>query len=360
MKLIMRVQFGSKLYGTSTPESDTDYKGIYIPESRDILLGNVKKNILHNTASDEVKNTAQDIDEEYFSLQAFLEMAFKGETIAIDMLHAPENMVELDPTYGHIWTLIQSRRHLFYTTSMKAYLGYVKRQAAKYGIKGSRLGALRAVKDWAVTLPETKPVPSNEEIAVARTRVKNVTFHDGVMHQDTLIGDFFDLAPIDPEYAFMDAVNEGLYFKVLGSAYQSTLSVKRFKQAVNRKWNDYGERARQAERNEGIDWKSLHHAIRGGLQLEDIYTKGDIVYPLPYADYLLQIKQGIIPFTDVQEHLDTLVEKVDHLAKKRALDGWRDKVDTDYWYGLIEHVYAKEVSEYFLTQLAENQNEFKV
>lgn len=41
MNKIVELEFGSHLYGTSTPNSDRDYKAIYIPEAIDILLGHV-------------------------------------------------------------------------------------------------------------------------------------------------------------------------------------------------------------------------------------------------------------------------------------------------------------------------------
>lgn len=42
MKTVMKSYFGSHLYGTSTPESDVDFKEIFVPPARDILIGNVK------------------------------------------------------------------------------------------------------------------------------------------------------------------------------------------------------------------------------------------------------------------------------------------------------------------------------
>jgi predicted nucleotidyltransferase len=38
MDLVVEMRFGSHLYGTDTPDSDVDLKGVYLPEARDILL----------------------------------------------------------------------------------------------------------------------------------------------------------------------------------------------------------------------------------------------------------------------------------------------------------------------------------
>lgn len=324
MKVIMRTPFGSKLYGTSTPESDTDWKGIYIPSAEDILLGNVKKSITSNTASDKVKNGADDVDEEYFSLQQFLEMAFKGETIALDMLHAPVDVVELDPEFGWIWTTIQNHRALFYTTNMKAYMGYVRRQAGKYGVKGTRVAALRQVRDVVLMLKDE----SEQTGKPKATRIRDYVFAMPVL-------DGF------AEWCKDQAGNR--FYEVLGRKYQDTMPIKELKTKLESVWEDYGARARQAERNEGIDWKALHHACRGGVQLLEIYRTGDLKYPLYDAPFLLSVKQGLEPFSVVQEYLEDLVAQVEHCAKLKEAQGMAATVDQKQWRDLILFVYRQTV-----------------
>ena len=45
MNLVVKMKFGSHLYGTSTPLSDIDYKAVYIPEARDIILQRIQGTI---------------------------------------------------------------------------------------------------------------------------------------------------------------------------------------------------------------------------------------------------------------------------------------------------------------------------
>lgn len=341
MKVVMRTPFGSKLYGTATPESDTDFKGIFLPEANDILLGKAPKSIQMNTNNSSAKNTASDIDEEYFSLQYFLEMAIKGETIAIDMLHAPLNQIELDPKYGWIWEFIHKNRSKFYTTDMKAYLGYVRKQAAKYGIKGGRLSAVQKVLEWAKTLPRSVPVDLDESGA----RIKNAVLIDGVMHCEARIGQFFNTAPIDGEYCtIISNVGQIRCLQLCSSSYQETLSVNQFVKNVQKMYDNYGERARQAANNENIDWKSLQHACRGGLQLLEIYTTNDLKYPLQNASLLKDIKSGKITFSKVQEYLEDLVDKVDLHSKLAAEQGLPNKVDRTLWDDFVINQYTRIVN----------------
>jgi predicted nucleotidyltransferase len=34
MKTVVRMRFGSHLYGTSTPESDLDFKSVFLPDAK--------------------------------------------------------------------------------------------------------------------------------------------------------------------------------------------------------------------------------------------------------------------------------------------------------------------------------------
>lgn len=49
MNMIMNGIFGSHLYGTSTENSDRDYKGIYIPTKEECYLNSIIKSINRKT-----------------------------------------------------------------------------------------------------------------------------------------------------------------------------------------------------------------------------------------------------------------------------------------------------------------------
>ena len=84
MKKIVEIKFGSHLYGTSTPASDLDIKGIYLPSAEDILLQQVTPTININRAKAQgEKNTAEDIDLEMFTPARFLQLVAEGQTIAL-------------------------------------------------------------------------------------------------------------------------------------------------------------------------------------------------------------------------------------------------------------------------------------
>lgn len=57
-RTIVRIIYGSHLYGLSTPESDRDFKGIFMPSKEEILLGKIPKSIRTSTGDPNEKNKA--------------------------------------------------------------------------------------------------------------------------------------------------------------------------------------------------------------------------------------------------------------------------------------------------------------
>jgi len=113
MNIIFETQFGSQVYGTSTPQSDIDYKGIYQADYSDIVLSRAKESITTTTKEDKrpnVRNKPGDVDREYKELRRFIKDALAGQTYALDMLYVPKkHWIHTSP----IWEEIVSKRHLF-------------------------------------------------------------------------------------------------------------------------------------------------------------------------------------------------------------------------------------------------------
>ena len=327
MKTIVKAYFGSHLYGTSTPESDVDFKEIYVPHARDILTGNVKEHMSKNTNNTSSKNTKDDVDHELYSLKYFFKLAADGETVALDMLHTPQSLV-VKSDLPDVWKYIQDNRSRFYTTNMKSYLGYVRKQASKYGVKGSRLAVLRQ--------------------ALKRSNEWGQYFDNGAVIR---LSHMKNVLPIGEFASWVETENEKTgkqtFYNLLDRKFQDTLTNKEFNAILVKLEENYGERARKAEANEGIDWKALSHACRGGLQLLEIYKTGDLVYPLQDAPFILDVKLGKHTFKTVQEFLEDIVVQVEHASEQAAKNGMQQKVDMSFWDDFLEQVYLENHNSYY-------------
>jgi hypothetical protein len=325
-KLMFVTLHGSYLYGTNTIDSDIDVKGIYIPSINNMLLGKAKDQYsFAPVKSKDEKNKANDLEITIYSIQKFMHMLSEGETIAMDMIHS--NDVTHAYLYGDLpWLLIRSKRNEFYTKNMKAFLGYCKKQANKYGVKGSRLAALRTTYEFIHSVP-------SHGFGGALIDGKPV---------DRYLSIEWNNLPIN-EHCFMVRRPEMEYYSVLGSLYQPTMRIEEFKRLLTAKWNEYGERARLAMQNEGVDWKAMSHALRAAYQLKQIYVIGDLKYPLGNADFLLSVKRGERPFSEVSELLDEIIKEVEGLAENSEFP---DKVDPLLVEQLILNAYKERLRFY--------------
>jgi hypothetical protein len=324
MKLIVEMQFGSHLYGTATPLSDLDYKGVYVPDGRDILLQRVRETIGQSRPKEKgEKNAAGDVDRELYSLQRYLELLAEGQTVALDMLFAPDAVLLGEPAPE--WREIQAHSDRLVTRRAAAFVRYCRQQANKYGIKGSRVAAARAA--LALLGSAESSHGSTARLAAIETEV---TAFAGTTEHASLR---------DMEMPGGRLVR---HLEVCGRKMPFTSSIKSAREMARRLVDEYGERALQAERNEGIDWKALSHAVRVGREALELLDTGRITFPLPYAAEILAIRRGERPYDRVGEEIERLVDAVEAAARRSAL---RDEPDREFIDGLVTRAYRAAVLE---------------
>ena len=293
LRKIVTTVHGSHLYGTSTPQSDRDYKGVHLPSGEGIVLQRpenvIDESIICKDASD--KNTGEAIDHQSYSLAKFCRMLALGDGVATEILFAPDEcIVEASPE----WPIIREQARGLLNREVTGFTGYCKQQAAKYGIKGSRMEAVEnlvVLLDAAVRKhgPKARLEVIERELNefVARTEMASLpiinTAHGVPMTH---------IECCDRKMAMRSQIGEAA----------------RVYTAV---WNNYGKRARAAKDNEGVDWKAVSHAVRVARQAHELLLTGAITFPRPDAENLLAIKLGKIPYKEVQPILERLVDDLD-------------------------------------------------
>jgi hypothetical protein len=315
---VVLMKFGSHLYGLNTPNSDVDYKGVFLNTMEELIIGEGPHNISRTTGQDDSKNGAGDEDFEIMSLHKFIKHAIQGETFAIDMLHCDEPISD-----SPIWQHLVENRTKFYSKDMKSFIGYVKSQAAKYGVKGSRLADIKSAR-WALCC--YKPDVTIGEIQ-----------NDGNGRDGLYYGEYASWKEKhNPKSGQIDS-----YYVVNGKMYQSTNTVEYVVERLGLMYDGYGHRAKLAEKNEGIDWKAVSHALRAGYQALHIYEDGDFEFPLPETEFLKQVKAGELDYTTVVgPALEEVVEHVDLAASYSDLP---QTVDTKYWKKWLTDYYKLQI-----------------
>ncbi len=316
------MQFGSHVYGTNLPTSDHDYKGIFIPTSREIILGTTKNTINHSTKpAGQLKNTAQDTDTEYFSLKQYMKLLLEGQTVALTMLFAPEqHILETSPIYEEI----VNNKDRFLHKGVSAFAGYCRTQANKYGIKGSRVAAARYAMEYFDiarhynfgTPPKLKDIW--EDIVEKFTGLEHCEF------------------PV--ALSFMTPVR---MLSVCDRKVQEHITVKEAHKIYSHVFNEYGQRALQAEKQENIDWKALMHAVRVCGEAIELLSTHHITYPRPEASLLLQIRKGELPYQQVAELIEEGLIELEDVQSASTLP---EKPDYQFAEDLVYDVYVEAVN----------------
>lgn len=297
---IVRLIHGSRLYGTATPTSDTDYKGVHIPSGEAILLGRPEDVITRDIrAADAARNGPGDVDDQSYSLAKFLKMVSVGDTVATEMLFAPGSAII---SRSPVWEMLQTSRHRLVNRECRGFVRYCIQQAAKYSIKGDRLAACEA----AVTLLETGLADQGPNVRLGAIRPALEAFAADPAH-------FAGFETVPGQHGPIE------HFVCLDRKTPLTTRIFDALSLYRRIHADYGKRAAAAMTAGGIDWKAMSHAVRVARQAEELLSTGHLTLPRPDAADLIEIKLGQRPYEAVQDELETIVERLPSLVERSRL-----------------------------------------
>jgi len=325
--IFLKMQFGSHVYGTNIPSSDLDFKGLMLPKFKDIILQRAPKNLQQNTNNSNTKNSKDDIDFEIFSLHQWFKLLIEGQTLTYDMLFTPKKyIIQEDP----IWNEIVKNKDKLINSKISAFAGYCNSQAAKYSLKGSNLAAYRLAMDY---------------FGSKGSRIKLEHIRDNIV-EELVTNAYSDMKYTDkgePLIKFVyikhkvTGVNEeyiqvGPKTKVPMTAHAG-LAADIFKQQFDK----YGERAKMAESNEGVDWKALNHAYRICQEAKELLLTGNITFPRPEAPILLKIRKGELPYQQVAE---LIVNGLDEINEAQKVTTLRSEPDREWVEDFIFNIYS--------------------
>ncbi len=335
MQEIVKMLFGSRIYGTNLPTSDHDYKVIFIPEAKDIVMGTTKNAFTQTTKIDlSSKSGADDVEVEFFSLKKYLDLLVEGQTVALDMLFTPEEFYISEPHAA--WKLIKQNQDKFLHSGVLSFIGYARQQANKYGIKGSRVAASRSTVEFFDSLIE--------KVGHA-TKLKDVWSE---------VEKFVDQGL--PHISIIDTSQEAFknfetrlkthnvpirFLEVCNRKAQEHSTLKDARAIFKRVFDEYGARALQAETNENIDWKALMHAVRITSQAKELLLTGKITFPRPDAEFLKEIRTGKISYKEVATIIENGMQELEHIQMHSHLPkqpdfAFKDKLVFDIYTKIVK------------------------
>lgn len=292
-KLVYLTIFGSGLYGTGTGSSDLDLRGIFLPSLPSVILCKAKKSLHHSTGVNESRNSPADIDIDLWSVENWiLHLLPEGDMGALDLLFSPSNAPCVLYDDGLLDPVFQNPLRFLNLAGNDAYVRYCIGQAKKFGIKGSRLGALRLVWRW---------LQSHETPGKLADYLQEIAEKCG-----------------HGQYCFVKKLPDGPALALCGKIHSGGIKMPAFRCRVFQDMERFGARAREAEENRGLDFKALSHALRALDQMEQLLLTGRIVFPLASRERLRAVKRGETPWLDLESIITRRLEEVRSLHSRLA------------------------------------------
>jgi hypothetical protein len=293
MKILIKAIAGSHLFGTNTPSSDQDFKGVFIPDADDILLGKFDQTI-HQSTNKEVgqKNTKDDVDVEFYSLDKFLKMLYQGQTVAWELLFTPDHMIlEMDPA----WNEVRAYAPFLVNKKVDAFIGYCKQQAHKYGVRGSRLNTIETVLKLFEKCNERTTLGCHEH-------------------------EISEILKLEHAEMIKDKNGKNL-LTICGKKFGLDTRLEYVIEPLQKYYAEYGDRSRKAKENQGIDWKALSHAVRVCMQAISLLETGKIELPMSYEriKLLKAIKAGELSFEQVANYIEEYQDLMLEAREKSTL-----------------------------------------
>jgi len=322
--VICQTIFGSRLYGTNTPESDWDYKGIYLPTAEQILDQEVPGTWSEKTNQSDSgrKSGAEDTETELFSLGKFCELLSEGQLVSLDLYFSPDLSLADNEFGDYVTNTLLLNKDKLISKNIKAGVGYARAQAFKYSLKGDRIKALEGM------------LSSLDEAAKVVGKNNSVKYSYGYIIEsltsDLSAAALAHIKPIrDPH------TQETTYIEVCGRQFGLHDSLATAHEKLNSYYQSYGQRAHQAK-EDGSDRKAWLHAIRISNQLIELLTTGNITFPRPEAELLLKIRRGEFS----QEYIgDLLNEKIEEVYEAQRNSKLPEKADTKWIREFVRGVY---------------------
>jgi predicted nucleotidyltransferase len=309
-RMLFRAVLGSQAYGTATPESDVDIRGIFLP-FKDYLLGfnkNVKQIEIGKPGKRGGKRLKFDAETVIFALHQFMRLAVKSNPNVLEILWAPDDCVLEINTEGEL--LRAHRADFLSRVAANSYTGYAFQQIHR----------IKLHRRWLFDPPKAPPLredfglPLGEKVV---SREQMGAFYVTLAHMLRDVAEQRQLHKLVLEIVEDEAFPgwEGVVQKrgvpdlALPVVQKFTGATDNFIAALQKEqayyravdewskyedWKENRNPARAAlERKFGMDTKHLGHLVRLMNSGVEILTTGKLVVRRPEAEQLLAVRNGV-------------------------------------------------------------------
>lgn len=290
------VRHGSHAYGTNTPTSDEDFKGVAVPPER-YFTG-----FSHRFEQAELR----DPDTCIYDVRKFFNLAAACNPNIIEVLHVTDEEVVMADARGRL--LLQHRYAFLSRRARYTFMGYAV----------SQLKRIKTHRKWLLNPPKTPPTRASlglpEHTVIPEDQLKAAHAEIGKELDRLNLLEVLDDQPEPVKIGIREAVATMLaqmrihgdeqwqaagrrigldenFLEVMKKERALTQALTEWKQFHN--WETQRNRDRhELEAKYGYDTKHAYHLVRLIRMCREILEKGRVIVKRPDAEELLSIRNG--------------------------------------------------------------------
>jgi len=267
---ILEMKVGSHLYGTSTPDSDVDFSGVFVaPREFYLGLDKVEEVDLSIVSKKENgRNNKDAVDRKLYELRKFMSLAMMNNPNIIEQLFVEREQLVYSDLLG---TKLLLHRHIFpYKGCYDKFIGYAISQKKKMIIKRDNMfDILQGIEFF-------EKVDDKQHTYVVELSWEFLKLNKRI--RDT-----------------------GQHYNIGDMSIQKNDTVKQALRKLVDRSSRFSSRFEDFISKTGYDTKFASHLIRLLIEGRDLLTHGKLVFPLKDRELILDIKSGKYSIEEVLE-----------------------------------------------------------
>ncbi len=319
--LILKVKSGSHLYGTDNENSDVDYTGIFIPDEDYILgLKHIEQvDLSIKSKDDNGKNTSQAIDYTVYALTKFISLAIQNNPNILELLYINPNDAVFINKYGR--EILSIRDKFLSERLIDRFYKYAVSQKHKMFVRSNNYLSLNRALDFLENMDNNMlMIEINNEQFISKIK-KEIT---GIRIDYNKSGLPVFIHYKDDNNPFMEIkYNKNSttpkYYQVGDINIQANHFVKKAKKYIRNRLDRFSHRGENIIAKHNYDTKFAYHLIRLLLECEEFIDTGKIEFPLSYANYLKDIKQGLYSYQELVSESEAIEKRINSKITGRKL-----------------------------------------
>lgn len=315
IQVVAKLKFGSHLYGTMTPLSDTDYKTIFVPNFKKYVLGTSQRPFKIKKFPDGSIAGPNDImdtgcvEEEFIPVPEFFKMLAAGEVQSMETFFAIlQNKIEfVDPEFYNL--CLQFEKDYIREVPVYNMVAFAKKSTIDYVLRSERLASVSAIINFLceifIQIPSSINCKLGSEV-------------DGKSIIEHLKDKNFNDVSFGELQVYKNSTEKIESFSIASRTFGATTPLSNVIESLCALEKKYGYRVAKIEG--AVEWKSMAHSVRTYQQAIEFIETNKITFPRPNIDELLKIRHGEIGEDEISNKLRELDKMVETLTKKKPLD----------------------------------------